>query len=372
MKSEKIWEKLGKEFGEGSLFRASSPTQLKVEVIPTPSPSLNDAIGFGGLPLGRISQFHGPEAAGKTMFAMLMVKQAQELYPESEVVWIDAEYSFSNKWATSLGIDTDRLIVIRENDGAKVFTYLCGKSNDKGKKVKPGILDLIAANELDVKLVVLDSIAQLIPPVEDGRGFDEQEMAALARLLPKGFRVTSSLLSKANCAMLCINQAREKLGARVPTLTYPGGRAYRHSLSLTVQFMASEAKDNILYNSREEKIGHKILAKVEKTRGGPDKHRAEFFLSFNEGVVKKGSEVALLGHAYGVVDRPNAQMWEYKDMSIRGAENFANELEANPDLMNAIIAEVEEMKESGVEKDNSVFEESSNVNIEEFDTPEEK
>lgn len=352
--TSKIWDKLDKEFG-GALHRGDENARMRVDVIPFPSPSLNDAVGYGGLPIGRISQCHGAEGSGKTMFAMLMVKQVQQLYPKSEVFWIDAEYSFDSKWAESLGIDLTRIQIYKENDGAKVFTALCGASNDKGKKVKPGVLDLVASQDLDVRLIVLDSIAQLIPPVESGRGFDEQEMAALARLLPKGFRVTSKMLSQTNCAMLCINQAREKLGERIPTITYPGGRSYRHSLSLAMQFTASSAKDNVLVDSRGGKSGHKIIAKIDKTRGGPDKHRAEFFLDFTKGVVNKGEEIALLGEAYGVITRPNIQSWEYRGEVVRGKQNFFDKLDEDEGLQAAILQEIEDLKEAGVERNNSVF-----------------
>lgn len=365
MSTSKIWEKLDREFG-GGLHRGDETAKMKVDVIPFPSESLNDAVGYGGLPIGRISQFHGPEGSGKTMFAMLMVKEVQQLHPDSEVLWIDAEYSFDSKWAASLGIDLSRLRVYKENDGAKVFKALCGSTNDKGKKTTPGVLDLVENKELNVKLIVLDSIAQLIPPVETGRGFDEQEMAALARLLPKGFRVTSKMLSQTNCSMICINQAREKIGERIPTLTYPGGRSYRHSLSLAIQLTASSAKDNVLTDVRDNKSGHKILAKVEKTRGGPDKHRAEFFIDFKKGVVNKGEEIALLGESYGVITRPNLQTWEYKGESVRGKQNFFDKIDADPNLQQEIIEEINSLKERGVEKDNSVFSKTdSNLNIEE-------
>jgi len=287
--------------------------------------------------------------SGKTAFAMLMVKEFQEKFPESDVLWIDAEFSFDTKWANNLGIDLTRLRIIRENNGAAVFTMLCGKYNDKGKKSVPGVLDLIASKDLDVQLIVLDSIAMLIPPVEHGRGFEEQEMAALARLLPKGFRATSELLSKSNCAMICINQAREKIGERIPTLTYPGGRSYRHSLSLAIEFVGSTAKDNVLFDSRGEKVGHRMLAKVQKTRGGPDKHKASFFIDFTKGVVKIGEELATLGDAYGVISRPSTVTWEFEGQSFKGKNAFYDFLDENPEARDKIVKEIQAAKERGVD-----------------------
>ena len=111
-KVDNVWDKLSKEMG-GSLFRATDKARLDIESVPTPSPSLNDAIGdnFGGIPIGRISQLYGPEGCGKSFFAMLMVKEFQEKYPTSECVWIDSEYSFDSKWAAKIGIDLDLSLI---------------------------------------------------------------------------------------------------------------------------------------------------------------------------------------------------------------------------------------------------------------------
>lgn len=328
----------------------SEKLSMPEEVIEFPSLTLGDATHCWGLPRGRISQFWGPEGGGKTFMAMLMAKQTQLQYPGSSVVWIDAEYSFSRDWARSLGIDMKRFIIIRDNMAASVFTKLCGRSNDKGVKVDLGVLDHIEKGTLNCKLIVLDSIANLIAPIEEDRGFGEHEMAGLARFLKKAMQRVSGPLSATNTAFLCINQAREKIGARIPTLTYPGGRAWRHMLSLAVLFVPSTAKDGVILNHEEKKMGHKIIATVEKTRFGADKWKAEFWIDFSKGIVKRGEEAAILGDAYGVVQRPSLTKWVYKDLQAVGKDNFFAALEERPDLITNIVAEIKALKKDDVKR----------------------
>jgi len=343
----KAFNKAFSKNGTDAARKASDPQAYKGEVIEFPSLTLGDASHYWGLPLGKITQFHGPEGCGKTFFAMLMVKQAQDKYPGSSVVWFDAEYSFNEAWAKNLGIDTDRLVIVPENNAATIFTMICGRSNDQGKKIDLGILDHVAGKTLDCKLIVLDSIANLIYPIEENRGFDEQEMAAGARFLMKGMKRTTPMLAETGTAFLCINQAREKIGERIPTLTYPGGRPYRHTLSLAVLFKASGSKDGQIQSEDERKQGHKILATVEKTRAGPDKWKSEFWLDFSKGVVNRGAEAAMLGDAYGIISRPNAVTWIYEDLNVKGKDAFAAALEARPELVEKLVARIQEIKSSG-------------------------
>jgi recombination protein RecA len=343
----KAFNKAFSKNGTDAARKASDPQAYKGEVIEFPSLTLGDASHYWGLPLGKITQFHGPEGCGKTFFAMLMVKQAQDKYPGSSVVWFDAEYSFNETWAKNLGIDTDRLVIVPENNAAVIFTMICGRSNDQGKKIDLGILDHVGGKTLDCKLIVLDSIANLIYPIEENRGFDEQEMAAGARFLMKGMKRTTPMLAETGTSFLCINQAREKIGERIPTLTYPGGRPYRHTLSLAVLFKASGSKDGQIQSENERKQGHKILATVEKTRAGPDKWKSEFWLDFSKGVVNRGAEAAMLGDAYGIISRPNAVTWIYEDLTVKGKDAFAAALEARPDLVEKLIAHIQEIKTSG-------------------------
>lgn len=347
---------------------ASEKVAYKGEFIPFPSVSLGDASHFWGVPLGKVTQFHGPEGSGKTFFAMLMIKEAQIKYPDSSVVWFDAEFSFSEKWAKQLGIDLDRLIIIAENQASTIFTMLCGKTNEQGKKSDLGILDHIRMGTLKCRLICLDSIANLIYPIEENRGFDEHEMAAGARFLLKGMKRALPMLAETQTAFICINQARELIGARVPTLTYPGGRPYRHAISLGILFKASGAKDGEVQDAAEHKIGHKINATVEKTRGGPNKWKSEFWLDFSRGVVNKGQELAMLGDAYKIVDRPNNVMWKWEHLSVKGKDAFAAALEADPEAMKKLFAQIQAVKEAGNERDASLGLSEADEVVSDFET----
>lgn len=347
---DKFKKIFNKTFGEDAVHMASEVKTYKGQVIDFPSVSLGDASHFWGIPLGAVTQFHGPEGSGKTFMAMLEVKQAQEQYPDSVAIWFDAEFSFQPKWAAKIGIDLERLLIIEGNNAAEIFTRLCGRTNDKGKYVDEGILQHIQNGNLNCKLIVLDSIANLIYPIEENREFGQHEMAAGARFLQRGMKMALPLLAQTGTAFLCINQAREKIGERIPTLTYPGGRPYRHALSLAILFMPSMAKDGTLLDESEHKLGHRISAKVEKTRAGADKWRCEFWFDFKKGIVNTEAEYVMLGAAYGVIARPSGNWYEYGGIKANGKDAFAKALGARPDLLKEILDKVKAAKEAGADR----------------------
>ena len=346
--NKQIWAQLSKSFGGDSFIRANEPIRLNWEVLEFTSPSLGDAVGAWGIPLGGITQLHGLEGCGKTFLAMLEAKKTLDAYPDSEVLWIDAETSFNKKWAEKIGLDVSRLIVMPNNNGVDMFRAICGKVT-KGKKTHDGILDHVISGDLNVKLIVLDSIAQIIPPAEEGRDFDEMEMAALARFLPRAFRRLRPQLAKAKVAMLCINQARMNMEYG-GGLTYSGGKGLRFNLDIAIKLHASTAKDSMLFDANGKKCGHKIIATVEKCRAGSNMYQAEFWLDFNEGIVKIGEEVAKLGDVYNIIERPNNTTWVYGDLSVRGKDAFFNKLDEDIDLRNEILIKIKQAKESGVER----------------------
>jgi RecA/RadA recombinase len=276
-----------------------------------------------------------------------MCKQALDKSPESEVVIIDTEFAFNKKWAQDLGIDPSRIRLIQETNASQIATMLCGKWNDKGKKTIPGILDLIISGELNVKLIVLDSVADLQPPAEIGRGFDEYEMASLARFLPKFMRVLKPQLARAQVGMIMINHLKVSMTGGPDT--YSGGVALKHNCDYVIKIHASTSAENTLLDANDRKIGHKILCTVEKSRGGANKRQAETFINFYKGVVRIGEEVATLGDLYGVVSRPNLQMWQYKEHSIRGKDAFYEFLDSNPDIMDEILEEVRALQANGAD-----------------------
>lgn len=344
----KAWEKLAKDFGEAAGFRADSPVQTNIDFIQFPSFVLGDSCHIWGWPVSRISQIHGLPGSGKTFLAILSMKEAQKKDPTSEQVWVDTEYQFNSAWAESLGVDISRVHVIKNNDGAQIFSTLFGRVNDKGEKSKMGIVDYAKSGDLNVNFIVLDSIANLSPPVEKGRNFEDQNIAALARFLPGAMNRAMADISSTKIAMVCINQARIDMGSYAGGITYPGGYKYKHSLSLAVRVNASAAKDATIFDSEGKKIGHKVLCTVEKTRFGPDKGKSEFWVNFYKGVVNLGEEVATLGAAYGVVERPNNVKWKYKGKEIVGKDNFFKLLDEDSNMRESILAEVKDAKKRGL------------------------
>lgn len=345
---EKAWAEINKSFGN-KMFRGDEQVKFDIGVIPFPSPSLADASHFGGVPFGKISQFHGPEGSGKTFMAMLTAKQVLDSDPTAEVMWFDCEQSFNKEWADSMGLDMTRFHYSDENVGAEVFSMICGKPSASGKgKGTPGILDYNKQGLMNVKLIVLDSIAALIPPAELDKDMSAFEVAALARFLPKALRVTSAKLSQTDTALLCINHAKEAIGDNVNKYTYPGGRGLRYMLSLVVLFDTTQSKSATLFDEDDNKYGHRLDCTVEKTRGGPNKWKAKIWLNFRDGCMAKiGEEVALLGESYGVVTRPTNSRWVYKDIDINGKDNFFEFLDEEPEIRDEIVAACENIKSSG-------------------------
>lgn len=342
--TKKIWEKLNKELGGEALFRADEEIKFKLDVIDFPSIALGSALGIWGAPRGKILCYVGGENSGKSFLAILQVIEAQKEIG-TEQVWLDTENSANTAWMKSLGVDLTRLHIMPINDGVEIMTALCGRFNKEGKKTVPGILDLVQTKELNVNLVVLDSIADIQPPQEASRSFDSLEIAPLPKFLNRSFRFLRPSLAKANVAMIAINHLREGMNGGPPSM--PGGRGLKHNLDAVCHIHASTGADATLLNAKGEKVGHKIILTVQKCRFSVNKHAAEIWLDFTRGVIRLGEEVATIGHAFGIVERPNNLMWHYGSHVVKGKDNFFELLDTNIELRNEIIAKIKAKKAAG-------------------------
>ena len=342
--SSKMWADMNKLMGGSAFFRADEDMTFDVKVIPSPSVALGHASAIFGLPRGKITQFHGAQGSGKTFLALLHIKEAQK-EPGTEQLIIDTEDSFNMRWAELLGIDRSRLRIMRTNSGVEIFTALCGKVNKEGKKVFQGITELVAEGKMNINVIVLDSIADLQPPAEENRGFDEMEMAALARFLPRALRVLRPKLAKSNIAMITINHLRDGMNGGQPD--FPGGRGYKHNLDMAIRVHASTAADGLLLDSKGEKVGHRAILTFEKNRFNVNKRQAEVWLDFRTGIVRIGEEVANIGASYGIIQRPNNRTWILEDHNIVGKENFFELLDSDNALRNRVIAKIEEAVRNG-------------------------
>ncbi len=342
--SAKEWDDINKLMGGGTFFRADEALEFELDTIPCPSYALGEAAKIFGIAKGKITQFHGAQGSGKSFLALLHIKEAQK-EPGTEQLLIDTEDSFSMAWATSLGIDPTRLRVMRTNNGVDIFRALCGRVNKEGKKVYQGITDRVIEGIMNVNLIVLDSIADMQPPAEENRDFDEMEMAALARFLPRAMRVLRPKISKSNIAMITINHLRDGMNGGQPD--YPGGRGYKHNLDVAIRVHGSTAADGILLDAKGEKVGHKVICTFEKNRFNVNKRQAEVWLDFRTGVVRLGEEVAMLGDTYGIVTRPNNRTWVVDGKTWVGKENFFAALDEDTALRDSIIERVKAAVASG-------------------------
>lgn len=315
---------LRKSFGNDAVFSGEDEALETPEPISTGSYALDSTIGLGGVPRGRVTQLAGAEASGKTFMALQIIKNWQAKHPKNYAVWIDAEFSFDMDWAVKLGIDKTRLHVKSENLGSEIFNFLCGIPNQKNpeKKDKLGLLDeLIASGDDSCGVVVIDSVAAILPPVEAAYEVGKQNMAAMARFMPQALRRLVPLVHKANVALVAINQLRVDPGVQYGNPeTTPGGRAWKHFCRLMINFAKVHAKEELILNADDEPIGHTVRAKIQKNSFAMCRD-TKFVIKYVEGVAFHNVEMVDLGIKYGIIQRPNNVMYLYGDQKWKGRES---------------------------------------------------
>ena len=327
-------------------------SQTKLEVISTGSLLLDCALGCWGIPKGRIVQFYGRPGSGKTLMSLLTIKNAQALDPESTQLFIDAEQTFNPKWAAQLGIDNKRVLVLKGQTavlGRELFNALLGTPKEDARthaykgKAKDGILDKITKKELNINLIVLDSLGALIPPGEDTSEVGKANMALMARFLATTLKKLALEVSKANIPFIIINHVRDSMDAYGPDHTFSGGNSYHHALSASIFFDTVNRKDAQILDSKDQKIGTTIRAAVEKSKFGPSR-KTEFKVNYTQGIMDRHEEIATLAIDKDIVTRPNLQTYQYGDQKWRGVDNFIAAIDANPklsaELLAAVIAKV--------------------------------
>lgn len=341
---------LRKIFGNDGVFSGDTNISITTEPISTGSYGLDEAIGIGGIPMGRITQFGGATGSGKTFMSLQCVKQWQSIDPDNWALWYDAEFSFDLKWAKRLGVDINRLHIIRENDGAKIFNSLCGIPHPKTSKLVGGILnELVEAHgkESGLGLIVIDSIASTVPPVEASYDLSHQNFAALARFLPAALKRISPLLESSNVAMIFINQVRID-----PSVKYgnpessPGGNALKHHEHLMVNFNKSNAAEKRIENKNGDPIGHTILTRIDKNRIGLPGRKIEIRIKYEEGIIDHNIELLNLGVGYSVIVRPNLRTYLYKDYKWTSRDSALNGL-LDKEIQKQLYEDILKVKNSG-------------------------
>jgi recombination protein RecA len=357
-KTDKL-EAFFKTFAEADAkldFRLAHETVAeRVPAIPTGSLALDDALSSGGLPKGRLIQYYGPPGSGKTLMAMIAMKEAQVEDPESLQMFIDAEQTFDPTWAEALGLDTSRIVIVDEDtavNGRKCFEMLLGEPKEDQKthklvgKKKEGLFDKISDKELNINLIVLDSLGSIIPPGEDTSAVGKANMALLARFLTTTFRKLSLELNRAQVPMIIINHKRDGFDQYGPDHTFSGGNTYAHFLSANVYFEAVQRKDAQILDEKENKIGHLMRATIEKSKFGPWPRKCEFKVNFGIGVIDRHEEIAQLALDYNVVTKSSSVSHEYGDLKWVGFPKFCEGIKENQALADELARKISEARDS--------------------------
>lgn len=343
-KMQKIWDQMSKIYGNDGLSKVED-----IEVITTGSYALDEALGVWGLPRGRLVQYAGKESSGKTLMSLVAIAEWQKLNPENWAVFVDAEFSYTEGWAKSLGVDTDRVFLIKSNNAVEIFTQLCGEPNKElGKsKSKPGILDLEKEEPSGLGLVVIDSVAAMIPPITATKAVGHTNIAPMGRFLPDALTRLVPLLSQTGVTCICINQVRVDVGKMFgdPTST-PGGKALKHFHTMMVHFTASESKKYLILDDAGDVCGHIASARIDKNKVAPPRRSCQFSIKYEEGVVDKHVEVGSLAIKYGVVERPTNTSYVYGDNKWVGKDNFFNAVLEN-NLTSELLEKVRVAKLDG-------------------------
>ena len=303
-----------KQFGKGAVMKLGEFKTMDVEAIPTGALSLDVALGIGGIPKGRIIEIYGPESSGKTTLALHMIAECQKR--GGEAAFIDAEHALDPVYAKHLGVDIDNLIVSQPDTGEQALEIAEA---------------LIRSSAID--LVVVDSVAALVPKAEIDGDMGDTHVGLQARLMSQALRKLAGVLNRSNASLVFINQLREKVGVLFGSPeTTPGGRALKFYASVRLDIRKIEA-----IKQDSEIIGNKVKVKVVKNKVAPPFRETEFDIIYGKGISKSGNILDLAVNL-NIVEKAGA-WFSYKGERIgQGRENAKKYLENNPELM----AELEE------------------------------
>lgn len=351
---EDAMKDMKKVYGEdNNIWKAEDEILVRTKGISTGSYVLDEKISkvIWGIPLGRVVQFAGPPSSGKTLLSLSTIAQLHKHNPNAWALFIDAEFTFDKTWAEKLGVDVSRLLVLPENNGRIIFERLTGVPGKKvgDTKLKPGLLDLEVNEPSGLGIVVIDSIAAVVPTVEEVAVVGKQNMAPLARFLPAELRRVTPLLSKTGITLVGINQIRIDPGVMYgnPERT-SGGSAFHHAQSLCVNFAQILKKESLIFSEKnsEEPIGHRIRAKITKSKIAPGRDRnVEFDILYEKGVVNHHKEAVELGIGYGLIERPNNKTYIYNNEKFNGRAAVEEYFENNPSHVTELIKIIKETTE---------------------------
>ena len=315
---EMAMSQIEKQFGKGSVMKLGEFKAMEIEAIPTGALSLDIALGIGGVPRGRIIEVFGPESSGKTTLALHIVAEAQKM--GGEAAFIDAEHALDPVYAKKLGVDIDNLIVSQPDTGEQALEIT-------ESLVRSGALDVI----------VVDSVAALVPKAEIDGDMGDSHMGLQARLMSQALRKLAGAINKSKTVLIFINQLREKIGVMFGNPeTTPGGRALKFYASVRMDIRRIE---NIKQDG--EVKGNRVRVKVIKNKVAPPFREAEFDIVYGQGISKEGN---ILDMAVNLDIVEKAGSWfSYNGERIgQGRENVKKYLKENPEMLEDIEEKVRE------------------------------
>ncbi|MBP5624427.1 MAG: recombinase RecA [Lachnospiraceae bacterium] len=308
-----------KQYGKGAVMRLGDPaSQMNVETIPTGSLSLDLALGLGGIPKGRIIEIYGPESSGKTTVTLHMIAEVQKR--GGIAGFIDAEHALDPVYAQNIGVDINNLYISQPDNGEQALEIT-------ETMVRSGAVDI----------VVVDSVAALVPKAEIDGDMGDSHMGLQARLMSQALRKLTAVISKSNCTVVFINQLREKLGVMFGNPeTTTGGRALKFYASVRMDVRRVES-----LKSNGEVMGNRTRVKIVKNKVAPPFKEAEFDIMFGEGISYAGDVLDLAVNC-DIINKSGA-WFAYEGNKIgQGRENARQFLKDNPDVLEEIDKKVRE------------------------------
>src|SRR3982751_4524401 len=311
-------DKLEKDYGKGSVMMLGDKAEATQEVISTGSLGLDIALGIGGLPRGRVIEIYGPESSGKTTLATHVIAEAQK--KGGIAAFIDAEHAFDKGYAKKLGVDVDNLLISQPDNGEQALEIAD---------------NLIRSGAIDV--IVIDSVAALVPKAEIEGEMGDSRMGLQARLMSQALRKLTGTISKTGCCCIFINQLREKIGVMFGNPeTTTGGNALKFYASVRLDVRRiSQIKDT------DEVSGNRVKVKIVKNKVAPQFRIAEFDIMFGEGISKAG-EIIDLGVEHNIIKKAGS-WFSYGEARLgQGRDAVKQLILDNPELMDELEAKIKE------------------------------
>ncbi|KHO62486.1 recombinase RecA [Thermoanaerobacter sp. YS13] len=307
-----------RQFGKGSIMRLGDTAKLNVEVIPTGSLELDIALGVGGVPRGRIIEIFGPESSGKTTLALHMIAEAQKMGGTG--AFIDAEHALDPVYAKNLGVNIEDLLVAQPDTGEQALEIA-------EALVRSGAVDII----------VIDSVAALVPKAEIDGEMGDSHVGLQARLMSQALRKLAGVTSKSKTIVVFINQLREKVGVMFGNPeTTPGGRALKFYATIRLDVRKVDA-----IKQGNEIIGNRTRVKVVKNKIAPPFKQAEFDIMYGEGISREGS-ILDIGASIDIIEKSGA-WYSYGDIRLgQGRENAKQFLKENKEIADEIERKIRE------------------------------